>query len=140
MTGRGLDHVLARVLQDWITNTARNVRPELYAKQITSLCDVDDVEDFCWTLWQAFIDAAQKPSIKTERQIDRLVQLVKAIREADPLLDKNGKVATCWDGQCWKDLPLLGPQMRENWNTSRKFWSLQEVRPQLLSPTRLGSP
>lgn len=120
MSGSRADQLLPRLLHDWTASTNEDAKPELYAQKITSLCDIEDVEGFCWTLWQAFIDAAQSASGESLRQIDRLVQLVEAIKKANPLLDKNGRVAACWGGECWKDLPLLGPQMRENWSTSRR--------------------
>lgn len=120
--GPGLDHALSLILQEWIPSTEAETQREVYARQITSLCDVQDVEGFCWSLWQAFIDTAQSvPQETALAQMDKLVQLVKAIKESEPLLDENGRSASFWGGECWKDLPLLGPQMRENWNESREY-------------------
>lgn len=121
MPASGTDHALSDILLDWTRHTNVSRGPERHVQQITSLCDVRDVEAFCWSLWQSFIAAAQSvPDASASAQIARLVQLVKAIKEAEPPLDQDGRNAACWGGECWKDLPLLGPQMRENWNSTRR--------------------
>lgn len=124
-----LDHALAKILHDWThSNADADAEAQVYAEQVTSLCDAEEVETFCWTLWQAVIDAAQLASgTSAVSQIERLVHLVEAIKNSKPLMDENGKNLACWGGKCWKDLPLLGPQMRENWNTSRELYTCSRL-------------
>lgn len=85
---------------------------------ITSQVDVADPESFCWQLWQTVIDAAKGtgPYPECLPRLQRLVLLVSTIKKSESPVNSDGEVLRCWHGQLWKDLPILGPAMRENWN------------------------
>lgn len=107
-------------IEDYLNDPSSS--PKVYAATLSSLCDPDRVEIFCWNCWARFIDAAcDKPESTTEdeqvKRIYRLVELIAAIRNTEPPHASDGEPASCWGGECWKDLPLLGPSMREAWNS-----------------------
>lgn len=120
-----LDHHVCRILQGWTSGTGDSEADAApFAARIVGLYGgktLEDLECFCWTLWSAFVKTAESaPEDAPCVYIDRLVRLVRAIKESEPLRDSHGHVLSFWAGECWKDLPLLGPAMREKWNTSRK--------------------
>lgn len=120
----GLDHALKSILHEYLHEGECGQDTSTYAGRLTGLCspnDEDSAEMFCWTLWKAFIEIAQTvPSDAAQSHIDKLVHLVKAIKESKPLRNSDGGNVTVWGGECWKDLPVLGPAMREHSNTMRK--------------------
>lgn len=120
-----LDHVICGILQEWTSGTGDSeAEAAHFAARIIELYGgetLEDLEAFCWTLWSAFVKMAESaPEDAPRVYMDRLVTLVQAIKESEPLRDSHGHALSFWAGQCWKDLPLLGPAMRERWNTSRK--------------------
>jgi hypothetical protein len=123
-------HAVKKILQDWLKDeSADAAAPITYAKQLTNLVDansgLDEIEKFCWSLWQTFVDVAESVCDGGDEApivtIDKLVSVVEAIRDSEPLRRENGEIVTPWAGRCWKDLPLLGPQLRENWNGIREY-------------------
>lgn len=89
------------------------------ATKLTGLCNWKDPENFCWTLWTSVIARACDDSTDNDEgrhldNIERLVDLTAAIK-AEPALrnPETGEAIAFWAGTCWKDLPVLGPVMRE---------------------------
>ena len=105
---------------------ARSLPAEGAAHEVTGLCDPKDPEAFCWVLWARIIARAsdditdEDESTRLEK-IERLVDLVAAIKAEPTMRDPNtGEVIAFWAGTCWKDLPVLGAQMRETWNGEQR--------------------
>ena len=108
-------------IAEYLSSASPSSAKSAAASRITSLCDPDDIEMFCWTCWSTFIDAAAivPNHVTDEEQTERiykLVHLVAAVRDAEPLRTEKGEIVTCWGKRCWNDLPLLGPSMREAWD------------------------
>ena len=101
---------------------ARSLSADEAAHEVTGLCDPKDPETFCWALWAGIIarasdDTTAEDESRRLAKIERLVDLVAAIK-AEPTLRESdtGEAVAFWAGTCWKDLPVLGAQMRETWN------------------------
>ena len=105
---------------------ARSLSSEEAAHEVTGLCDPKDPEAFCWVLWGGIIARASDDTTDTDERkrlekIERLVDLVAAIK-AEPTLRNpdTGEAVALSVGTCWKDLPILGAQMRETWNGKKR--------------------
>ena len=74
-----------------------------------------EVENQLWRVWKAVVaTAAQTAHDSPGRQ--KLADFVLEVQKR-PQLECQGKVCKIWDEVVvWKDLPILGPQMREAWN------------------------
>jgi hypothetical protein len=71
----------------------------------------DDLEGPLWNLWAGVNGAAkQLPAVH-----DRLIDLLAAFRQL-PDLKRDGQVVEVWDMVVWKDLPIWGADVRENYN------------------------
>jgi hypothetical protein len=85
---------------------------------------LQQVEDLCYSVASAvleiLLDEPERINTldKQEHTSDKLVQLCKAIKELPIPLDQNGRPYKTWAGQPWRDLPMLGAEMRERWNGS----------------------
>lgn len=76
----------------------------------------DKAEDFLWTLWTLFLNVARKvPATDARQQL--LVSVVRKLKA------KDRETVQLWgnDTNVWGDLPMLGPCMREAWNTRPSF-------------------
>ncbi|KAF4125575.1 Protein of unknown function (DUF3632) [Geosmithia morbida] len=74
----------------------------------------NEAESLFWTLWTLYIDVARRvPAVDDDRQ-KLLVSAVEALKSR-----KRGSVRV-WsnDSAVWGDLPMLGPCMREAWNST----------------------
>lgn len=100
------------------------------AVKLMTSCHGHDIEGFCWSLWSSVVDAVKQASrsdgpahpddpLTLSGRVVRLAELVRAIKDLGPLTLDNGEIASCWGGQCWNDLPILGAEMREAWNCER---------------------
>ncbi|KAK1763834.1 hypothetical protein QBC33DRAFT_548713 [Phialemonium atrogriseum] len=88
------------------------------AEAASSICgflpasaSTDDVEEFLWTFWGLLIQVSRAvPHDHAGQQI--LVNIVKDLHGKDP-----AATVKIWAAKTslWKDLPLLGPCMREAW-------------------------
>ncbi|EIN06205.1 hypothetical protein PUNSTDRAFT_145514 [Punctularia strigosozonata HHB-11173 SS5] len=80
--------------------------------------DTPGAESFFWTLWAAVLDAVREGSVDDEAsraRVDRAVAFVAAMKALPP--DDGSPKWTLWgEAQTWRDLPLLGPTVRENYN------------------------
>ena len=73
-----------------------------------------EVESQLWRVWKAVVaTATQTPHDSPAQQ--KLADFVLELRNR-PTLERQGKVCKVWEAVVWKDLPILGPQMREAWN------------------------
>ncbi|RLL96285.1 hypothetical protein CFD26_106374 [Aspergillus turcosus] len=70
-----------------------------------------DLEDFLWSTWGTIIQIAKQIPHDHPSQ-DRLVDLIHALAELPPT------TVSIWNSETrlWKDLPILGPSLREAWN------------------------
>lgn len=73
-----------------------------------------DVEGLLWKAWQAIVAvAASTPHTSPNRQ--KLVDFLLGL-EHRPVLMKGGDVCEIQGLKVWKDLPVLGWELRETWN------------------------
>ncbi|GFF51678.1 hypothetical protein IFM61606_02308 [Aspergillus udagawae] len=70
-----------------------------------------DLEDFLWSTWGTIIKTAKQIKDNHPSQ-DRLVDLIHALTELPPT------TVSIWSSETrlWKDLPILGPTLRESWD------------------------
>ena len=69
-------------------------------------------------LWDALILVAENQLLTDDTtKLDRLAELVRAIKDLGPLVHSGQTVKTDV-GTAWTDLPYLGAQIREAWNTA----------------------
>ncbi|EAW17801.1 DUF3632 domain-containing protein [Aspergillus fischeri NRRL 181] len=70
-----------------------------------------EMEDFLWYTWGTIIKVAKQIPHNHPSQ-DRLVELIHALTELPPT------TVSIWGSEncLWKDLPMLGPSLRESWN------------------------
>jgi hypothetical protein len=74
-----------------------------------------EVETQLWRVWKAITTLATQTahdSLGRQKLADFVLEVQKR-----PQLECKGAVCKIWDeAVVWKDLPILGPQMREAWN------------------------
>lgn len=112
--------------------------PSFYDNFASTLQDLwsnwDDPEPFLWLLWSAIIrsvvnappsrpmtdlgshvDAEEPTTVSPDdaRPLYHFVNLMAALKRHPSPLDSKGQPASCWAGQCWKDLPVFGACVRE---------------------------
>jgi hypothetical protein len=79
--------------------------------------NASDVEGLLWTAWQALVgEAASTPHTSTHQR--KLVDMVMGLAHR-PTLTKGDNTCTIDGMTVWKDLPVLGWQLREAWNISK---------------------
>lgn len=119
--------VLAEKLRDILTTYLADPtsKSDDAALQLTSSigCPEDD-DEFCWILWAEVCSAVKSyvnnSVVKPDAEIAHLVALVAAIKvQPAPHDDAAGGPRIDQGRILWKDLPNLGPQMREMWNGKR---------------------
>lgn len=71
-----------------------------------------DAEALLWGLWALFTQTARRVGAADERS-GILPKTVQSLKEMD------SGVVTIWgnEARIWGDLPLLGPSLREHWNS-----------------------
>ena len=119
--------VLAEKLRDILTIYLADPlsNPDNAALQLTSsIGRPEDDDEFCWILWAEVCRAVKScvdySTVKRDEQIARLVALVAAIKvQPAPRHDTAERPRIDRGRILWKDLPNLGPQMREMWNGKR---------------------
>ncbi|OGM47135.1 hypothetical protein ABOM_003885 [Aspergillus bombycis] len=86
------------------------LNPARRSKQTHEEVQEDELEEFLWLVWDAFIRLARQVPHAHPFQ-DRMVDLVEALTLLPPLSIE------IWQStiRLWADLPLLGPSMREAW-------------------------
>lgn len=97
-----------------------------------------EVETQLWRVWKAVVaTATQTPHDSPAQQ--KLADFVLELRNR-PTLERQGKVCKVWEAVVWKDLPILGPQMREAWNDG-EFRNISTIcRNQLLTSFKKPPP
>ncbi|OQO09761.1 hypothetical protein B0A48_05164 [Cryoendolithus antarcticus] len=102
----------------------------LVEKSYSKSQNADNVEAVLWKLWQSVTSLAVESTSDSERQ--RLVDLILELQKR-PDLEESGKVCKVWDAVVWRDLPVLGAQMREAWNETADDSSPKESQIQWLN-------
>ena len=76
----------------------------------------DKAEDFLYTLWNFYIEAAKEVPAENSAAMGLLADVVAKLKRIDretvEIWGKNSKV--------WGDLPMLGPCMRDAWNCKHR--------------------
>ena len=119
--------VLADKLRDILTTylTDPSSKSDNAARQLTtSIGHPADDDEFCWILWAEVCSAVKScvndATATRDEQIARLVAVVAAIKvQPAPHYDSAERPRIDRGRILWKDLPNLGPQMREMWNGKR---------------------
>jgi hypothetical protein len=90
-----------------------------------------EVETQLWRVWKAITTiAAQTAHDSPGRQ--KLANFVLELQKR-PQLECKGETCKIWDeAVVWKDLPILGPQMREAWNDGEIHCSFCCPRPSFM--------
>jgi len=74
-----------------------------------------EVETQLWKIWKAVVSTATQTAHDSPAR-QKLADFVLEVQKR-PQLECQGKACKIWDeAVVWKDLPILGPQMREAWN------------------------
>jgi hypothetical protein len=74
-----------------------------------------EVETQLWRVWKAITTLATQTAHDSPGR-QKLADFVLEVQKR-PQLECKGAVCKIWDeAVVWKDLPILGPQMREAWN------------------------
>jgi hypothetical protein len=127
-----------RALTTYLSNKPqpRNDAQESFCKHTEEIFmssqSASEVETQLWRVWKAVVaTATQTPHDSPAQQ--KLADFVLELRNR-PTLERQGKVCKVWEAVVWKDLPILGPQMREAWNDG-EFRDISTIRRnQLLTP------
>ncbi|KAB8235887.1 DUF3632 domain-containing protein [Aspergillus alliaceus] len=92
------------------TEEIDKLNPVRHSKKAHEEVQEDELEEFLWQVWDAFIRLARQVPHAHPFQ-DRIVDLVEALTRLPPLSIE------VWQStiRLWADLPLLGPSMREAW-------------------------
>lgn len=113
---KDLESKLANILDQALNGDGKNAAEsiatkidELYASGYNT---DEKAEDFLYTLWTFYINAAKKLNADDERQ-KLLVQAVQDLKE-----HKDRGTAKIWgeDRKVWGDVSMLGSCMRDAWN------------------------
>ncbi|KAA8647173.1 hypothetical protein EYZ11_003851 [Aspergillus tanneri] len=107
-----LDNFLQNLSPDSIRVATQEIDKLNPARHLQEGCKVpdNDLEEFLWQTWDAFISVARQVPHDHPFQ-DRMVDLVEALTLLPPLNVEIWQTNT----RLWTDLPLLGPSMREAW-------------------------
>ena len=74
-----------------------------------------EVESQLWRVWKAITTIATQTAHDSPGR-QKLADFVLEVQKR-PQLECKGEVCKIWgEAVVWKDLPILGPQMREAWN------------------------
>ncbi|TQV98193.1 hypothetical protein IF1G_03936 [Cordyceps javanica] len=119
-TGDALAKQIAEIIDVEVKDAASLAKPtstqdtadkidQLFQKTIAA--NKDGAEDFLYTFW----DVVLKSVVTIPATDQRLQQLINVI---EALQKKNTAEVEIWDAKTsvWKDLPMLGPALREAWN------------------------
>lgn len=140
--------VLAEKLRDILTTYLANPlsEPDDCARRLTSSIDhPEDDDEFCWILWADVCDAVKScvndSVAKRDEQIARLVAVVTEIKvQPAPRGDAAGGQRIEPGRILWKDLPNLGPQMREMWNGRHACYAQCDSLTTTFQATKLRHP
>jgi hypothetical protein len=79
-----------------------------------------DIEACLSRAWNSVIDVAVDTQHESQ---ESLVDIVRAVQQTD---DADANTCTIWGEKVklWRDMPLLGPTLREAWNRGRQFREL----------------
>ncbi|ATY59651.1 hypothetical protein CCM_09380 [Cordyceps militaris CM01] len=119
-TGDALAKQIAGIIDVDVKNTtssAQATAAEDTADKIDALfqkalaANKDGAEDFLYTLWDVVIKSAVTIPA-TDQRLQQLVSVIEALQK------KKTAEVEIWDAKTWvwKDLPMLGPALREAWN------------------------
>ncbi len=119
-TGDALARQLADIIDVEVkdaTSSAKATSAEDTANKIDQLfqktlsADSDGAEDFLYTFWDVVLKSvATIPA--TDHRLAQLIDVIKALQK------KKTAEVEIWDAKTtvWKDLPMLGPALRDAWN------------------------
>jgi hypothetical protein len=119
------DHDIKHSHEYRALTTYLSAKPQPLSDALESFCkpteetfmssqSASEVESQLWRVWKAVVaTATQTPHDSPGQQ--KLAEFVLELRNR-PVLERQGTVCKVWDAVVWKDLPILGPQMREAWN------------------------
>lgn len=128
MGGIEPDHEIKHSHEYRALTTHISAKPQSLSAALESFCkpteeafmssqSASEVETQLWRVWKAVVAAAtQTPHDSPAQQ--KLADFVLELRNR-PVLERHGKTCKVWDAVVWKDLPILGPQMREAWNDGK---------------------
>jgi len=81
-----------------------------------------EVETQLWRVWKTVTTLATQTAHDSPGR-QKLANFVLEVQKR-PQLECKGEVCKIWDeAVLWKDLPILGPQMREAWNDGEIYFS-----------------
>ncbi|PKX97265.1 DUF3632 domain-containing protein [Aspergillus novofumigatus IBT 16806] len=112
------EHRIFNILNDYLqpssTTPPREAAQTIHAltpKAGSTPEENSDLEDFLWYTWGTIIKVAKQIPHDHPSQ-DRLVDLIRALTELPPT------TVSIWGSEnyLWKDLPMLGPSLRESWD------------------------
>ncbi|KAH7312396.1 hypothetical protein B0I35DRAFT_436896 [Stachybotrys elegans] len=116
LAARGSSQLDAQLLDILDAHVNASTPPDTTAAELDKLypagASSEDAENFLWNLWTLFERVVRKIPAGDDRHqgLISVVEKLKSIdRETIQLWGKDTKV--------WSDLPMLGPTMREAWNT-----------------------
>ncbi|OAA78933.1 hypothetical protein LEL_02419 [Akanthomyces lecanii RCEF 1005] len=124
-TGDALARQLADIIDVEVkdaTSSAKATSAEDTANKIDQLfqktlaADSDGAEDFLYTFWDVVLKSvATIPA--TDHRLAQLIDVIKALQK------KKTAEVEIWDAKTtvWKDLPMLGPALRDAWNFKPEF-------------------
>jgi hypothetical protein len=125
MAGIEPDHEIKHSDEYRALTTYLSAKPQPLSAALESFCkptedtfmssqSASEVESQLWRVWKAVVaTATQTPHDSPGQQ--KLADFVLELRNR-PVLERQGTACKVWDAVVWKDLPILGPQMREAWN------------------------
>ncbi|GAQ09484.1 hypothetical protein ALT_6805 [Aspergillus lentulus] len=112
------EHRIFNILNDYLqpssTTPPREAAQAIHAltpKTGSTPEENSELEDFLWYTWGTIIKVAKQIPHNHPSQ-DRLVDLIHALTELPPT------TVSIWGSEnyLWKDLPMLGPSLRESWD------------------------
>lgn len=81
--------------------------------------NTDSLEGLLWMAWRAVTGIAAETPFESERR-QKLADFIISL-ESRQTLQKGGAVCKVWDQTVWKDLPVFGAQLRDEWNFGMLF-------------------
>lgn len=94
---------------------------QLFQKTLSA--NADGAEDFLYTFWDVVLKSvATIPA--TDHRLAQLLDVIKALQK------KKTAEVEIWDAKTtvWKDLPMLGPALRDAWNCKPQHKPQARVR------------
>ncbi|KAM3457655.1 hypothetical protein NHJ6243_007744 [Beauveria neobassiana] len=91
--------------------------------QNTLAANSDGAEDFLYTFWDVTLKAvATIPA--TDQRLHQLITVIQALQKKDTAQVEIWGAKT----SVWKDLPMLGPALRDAWNCKSALWQNEQQK------------